>query len=153
LSELTTWLGNGSRSVGIGAKLRKAGEHAGRSTSAGATSRAPRTCRRNANGAVAAQWATVMQPRLWAIRITGVLSAAMASASAATQSSRRGVSQSACSTRALLGRLFCQCSANDLLAILASPARSGNESTRCAWVCPPAAFSVAGQYRDGIYIR
>jgi hypothetical protein len=49
------------------------------------------------------------------------------------QSSRRGVSQSACSTRALLGRLFCQCFANDLLAILASPAQSGNESTRCAW--------------------
>jgi hypothetical protein len=74
-----------------------------------------------------------MQPRLWAIRITGVLSAAIASASAATQSSRRGVSQSACSTRALFGRLFCQCFANDLLAILASPAQSDSEWIRCAW--------------------
>ena len=106
LSELTIWLGNGNGWSGIGAKLRKAGAQAGRSTSAGATSKAPRTWFSKLDGARSAQCATVMHPRLWAIRITGVLSAAIASARAAIQSSRRGVSQSSCSTRVLFGKLL-----------------------------------------------
>src|SRR5438105_15153117 len=74
------------------------GGYDGASTSLGATSSAPRTLWIEARGD-AAQCATSAQPRLCAASTTGRGAAATAVSSVRTQSSRRGVSQSDCTTR------------------------------------------------------
>ena len=89
-------LGNGSRSIGIGLKLRtSSGVWSGESTSAGATRSAPFARER----VIAAQWATSEHARLCAASTGGAAHAATARSSAASQASRVGWSQSSWTTR------------------------------------------------------
>ena len=64
LLEPINTLANGSFEFGSGAKLRNGSGQSLRSTSAGATNKAPRTRSSNAGDACAAQCATVTQPKL-----------------------------------------------------------------------------------------
>src|SRR5262245_15931639 len=92
----TTIVGNGSRTSGIGLKLRtSSGVWSGDSTSAGATSSAP-LARPDVRRA---QCATSGQARLCAASAGGVAHSATYRSRAASQSSSFGRSQSSCTTR------------------------------------------------------
>ena len=96
----TTMLGNGSGASGIGLKPRtSSGVWSGESTSAGATSSAPRA---RAPGR-RAQWATSAHPRLCATSTGGAAHRATSRSSAASQSASLGSSQSSCTTRRQVG--------------------------------------------------
>src|SRR5947209_15189002 len=109
--------GKGRRSRGTGAKSLISLGVSGRSTSAGATSKAPFILLICAD-LIRQQWATAIQPRLCPTRTTEPGAAFTYSQIFVSQSSRLGVSQSRCCTRLnpwfCCSHNVCQCSGPEL---------------------------------------